>query len=76
MRKYTSAPNESCRTLFSFHIWDAVYHNTIFQEVSFMCADQYIDHKVSYYSCRVLLAVFKAAYFDPILRITKPSLPF
>ena len=73
MRKYTSAPNESCRALFSFRIWDAVYHNIIFQEVSFICADQYIDHKVSYYSCRVLLAVFKAytpAYFDPILRVT------
>ena len=73
MRKYTSAPNESCRALFSFRIWDVVYRNTIFQEVSFICADQYIDHKVSHYSCRVLLAVFKAytsAYFDPILRVT------
>ena len=73
MRKYTSAPNKSCHALFSFRIWSDVYHNIIFQEVSVICADQYIDHKVSYYSCRVLLAVFKAytpAYFDPILRVT------
>ena len=48
MRKYTSAPNESCCALFSLRIRDAVYHNTIFQEVNFICADQYIDHKVSY----------------------------
>ena len=70
MRKYTSAPNESCCELFSLRIRDAVYHNTIFQEVSFICADQYIDHKVSYYSCRVLLAAYAPAYFDPILRVT------
>ena len=50
---------KSCRVPFSFRISNAVYHITAFQVVSiiyiYIYATLYFVHKVSYYSCTVLL---------------------